>query len=83
VVKNDTHSTSKRLAEVAHTASYGPLLRLMDVLVDIARNDRRIGSTSLDAEDRSRGTSQEPCRTTGTEDKYGSQSAAPLRRQPR
>lgn len=81
---NDTHVTGKdHQVEVVKPTAYGSFLRLMDVLVDIARNDYRAGSTAQDVEDRSSGTSHDSCRVAGPELQPGHQSATSSRGKPR
>jgi hypothetical protein len=67
VVSSDQHSSIDRSNVVAEPAVHGALLRLMDVLVDIARNDHRAASTPGRAQERSICTDSNPCRTTSPE----------------
>jgi hypothetical protein len=83
VVSNDQHPSILLSGVAAEPAAYGPLLRLMDVLLDIARNDQGTRSTSRDIGDHSTGTAQNRCSTPDLQDERRHQDAMPPPRERR
>lgn len=81
MVSNDQHSSIDCSRAAAEPAAFIALLQLMDVLVDIARNEHSAASTPRDAHERSIGIGANPCRTTGTEGEVQSDVPAPHPRQ--